>query len=383
MHSVMEKKSNKGRNSGREHLGSFTRMVIAFYGGLLVISIYQQVILFYQGTVDSVLSTNLFLSVVHHLGFTAVLALVLSFVFGALESRKPNLGFLFCRVLFIGILVGELLLTEYFVTRYEIPLPGIQGSFDLPVGYLALRMLIGIALLSAVFYVIYIRSRKLQFWIGKMYPFTIVLFSMFLATLLSEKRLVNRNKTEMMLIGWVSQTGAEESRTRSATLPYEIPPVSPRELVWVHSVFSGSDFDKAYQIARALAHEGRRERANWLSRHILWEVPGHADAEILLGRLYAWEHDFDKSAEILEVTIRNHKAYEDAYAALLDTYYWSGRHRKALGMRPVIEQHLSYSKLLEGKLQRSRNALGDVSISAVRKQAETAGISKGQRDFTP
>jgi hypothetical protein len=379
----MEIKSNKERNSGREHLGGFTRMVIAFYGGLLAISLYQQIILFYQGTLDSVLSTNLFLSVVHHLGFAAILALVLSFVFSALESRKPNLGFLFCRVLFIGILAVELLMTEYFVTRYEIPVSGIPGSFDLPFGYLGPRMLIGVSLLSAVFYVIYLRSRKLQFWIGKMYPFTIVLFSMFLATLLSEKRPVNRNKTEMMVMSWVTQTGAEKSRTTSANLPYEIPPLSPRELVWVHSVFSGSDFDKAYQIARTLAHGGSPERANWLSRHILWQVPGHADAEILLGRLYAWENDFDKSAEILEVTIHNHKAYEDAYAALLDTYYWSDRHLKALGMRPVIEQHLAGSKLLEEKLQRSRNALGEGSISPMRTQAETASISRGQKDFTP
>ncbi|MFZ9031247.1 MAG: tetratricopeptide repeat protein [Robiginitalea sp.] len=380
---MMEHELNKDRNSGREYLRDFTRMVLAFYGGLLMISLYQQIMLYSQGILGSVLSTNLFLSAVHHLGFTAILALILSFVFNALESRKPNLGARFCRVVFLGILTIEFLLTDYFTTRYEVPAFGIPESFGMPAGYFALRLLLGVTVLSAVFYGIYSRSAKLQLWIGKMYPFTIVLFSMFLATLLSEKRPVNQNKIEKMLISWVTQSETGESRYANAALPYEIPRVSPRELVWIHGVFSGSNFDKAYEMARGLAHEGQLEQAIWLSRHILWEVPGHVDAEILLGRLYAWENHFDKSAEILEVTIRNHVAYEDAYAALLDTYFWSGQHLKALGMRPMIGEHLAGSSLLQEKLQRSLNALGEGSISATREQVETASISKAQRDFTP
>ncbi len=383
MLNVMEKELKKDRNNRRKNLRDFTRMVLAFYGGLLAISIYQQITLYSQGILDSVLGANLFLSAVHHLGYTAILALVLSFLFNALEARKPNLGALFCRVVFLGALAVEFLLTEYFADRYAVPVPGIPGSFDMPPRYLGLRLLIGVSILTLVYYGVYSRSGKLQLWIVKMYPFTIVLFSMFLATLLSEKRPVNQNKTEKMLISWVSQPVAEESRNADSTLPYEIPPVSPRELVWIHSVFSGSDFDKAYGIARGLAHEGRLEQANWLSRHILWEVPGHVDAEILLGRLYAWEHAFDKSAEILEVTIRNHRMYEDAYAALLDTYYWSGQHRRALGMQPMVEQYLAGSSLLQEKLQRSRDALGEGGVSATRDHVNVGGNSKGQIDFKP
>ncbi|TNF71470.1 MAG: LTA synthase family protein, partial [Bacteroidetes bacterium] len=181
----MEHELNKDRNSGREYLRDFTRMVLAFYGGLLVISLYQQIMLYSQGILGSVLSTNLFLSAVHHLGFTAILALILSFVFNALESRKPNLGARFCRPVFLGILTIEFLLTDYFTTRYEVPAFGIPESFGMPAGYFGLRLLLGVSVLSAVFYGIYSRSGKLQLWIGKMYPFTIVLFSMFLATLLS------------------------------------------------------------------------------------------------------------------------------------------------------------------------------------------------------
>lgn len=377
---MMKEASFKKGTVKRKDLKDFTRMALAFYGGLLAISCYQQVSLFSQGILDSLPGATLFLSAVHHLGFTAILALLLSFVFNALESRRPNLGAQVAKGVFVGILAVEFLLTDYFVIRYEVPVPGIPASFDMPPPYLWFRLLIGFFLLSAVFYAIYRRSGGLQLWISKMYPFTIVLFSMFLATLLSEKRPVNRNKTEKMLISWVTQSVAEKSDKAQIYMPYRIPPVSPRERVWVHSVFSGSDFDKAYQIARDLAHEGQLEHAKCLARHILWEVPGHVDAEILLGRLYAWEHEYDDSEEILVVTVGTHPLYEDAYAALLDTYYWSGQHQKALHMQPAIGQHLKGSSILEEKLQRSRDALGEDGVSA---RGEAAGISKIQGDNTP
>lgn len=377
---MMEEVSNR-KDRSRKDLGVFTRIVFAFYGGLLLISLYQQASLYEQGILESLLGANFFLSALHHLGFTAILALVLSFVFNALEARKPNLGVLFTRGIFLGILGVEFLLTLYFTVRYEVPTEGVPVSFGKPPAYLGVHLLIGFLLLALVFIGIYRKSGGLQLWISRMYPFTIVLFSMFLGTLLSEKRPVNQNKTEKMLISWAAGPVVEEAHTADI-LPYEIPPVSPRELVWVHSVFSGSDFDKAYQIARSLAHEGQREHAKWLARHILWEVPGHVDAEILLGRLYAWQQDFDKSAEILEVSVSNYPVYEDGYAALLDTYYWSGQHQKAMGLQGAIERHIPDSILLKEKLQRSRNALREGNFSRT-GQLETASALQAKRAHRP
>ena len=43
MLNLMEKDLIKDRNNRRKNLRDFTRMVLAFYGGLLALSIYQQI----------------------------------------------------------------------------------------------------------------------------------------------------------------------------------------------------------------------------------------------------------------------------------------------------------------------------------------------------
>jgi hypothetical protein len=369
----------KNRRGGRKNLRDFTRLGLAFYAGLLLISCYQQIRLFSQGILDSLFNTNLLLATLHHLGFAAILALVLSFGFNALEARKPQLGAQVSVMVFLGVLGLEFLLTEYFVTQYKVPAPGIPGSFGTPPKYLWLRLLLGFSVLSAGFYLVYKRSRGLQLWISRMYPFTIVLFSMFLATLLSDKRPVNQNKTEGILISLFNRSETSGTRMAEAHSLYGIPPVSPRDMIYIHSVFSGDDFDRAYRIARGLAHDGQPGRAMSLTSHILWEVPGHVDAEILMGRLLSWEESFGTSAEILGQVVRDHPAYEDGYAALLDTYFWSGQHHKALRMQPLIEEHLGGSGLLEAKLERSRSALLEAGVT----KAEPAGIFGNQKRDQP
>jgi hypothetical protein len=369
----------KGGDSSRKNLRDFTRLGLAFYAGLLLISCYQQVRLFSAGVLDSLFSANLLLSALHHLGFAAILALLLSFVFNALESRKPNFGALLALSVFLGVLGVEFLLTEYFITRYEVPVPGIPGSFDISSKYFGLRLLLGFSALCAWFLAVYKRSRGLQPWISRMYPFTIVLFSMFLATLLSEKRPVNQNKTELALTEWFNKYETSGTVRAERHALYGIPPVPPRDMVWIHSVFNGDDFDKAYQVANGLAQEGKSYRAMRLTSHILWEVPGHVDAEILMGRLLSWEGSFDRSAAILERVIRNYPEYEDGYAALLDTYFWSGQHGKALQLQPRIEARLGRSSLLDTKLERSLNARPESGVIV----SESTGLSPAPNPHQP
>ncbi|MDX1333007.1 MAG: hypothetical protein R3252_08265 [Robiginitalea sp.] len=368
-----------GSDSGRKTLREFTRLGLAFYAGLLLISCYQQVRLSSQGILDSFFGTNLLLSALHHLGYAAILALVVSFAFKALESRKPGLGARLAAIVFLGALGVEFLLTEYFVTRYNVPIPGIPGSYALPPEYLVLRMLLGCSALYGWFVFAYRRSVRLQWWINRMYPFTIVLFSMFLATLLSDKRPVNQNKTELVFTSWFSTSETLQPKSTDPHPRYGIPPVSPRDMIWIHSVFSGDDFDRAYQIARRLAHEGQLDGAMRLTSHILWEVPGHVDAEILMGRLLSWEESYEKSEAILEQVISAHPEYEDAYAALLDAYFWSGHHGKALEVQPLIEAHLGGSSLLASKLQRSHEALQDSGAIA----SETPGPASALKTHQP
>ena len=130
-----------------------------------------------------------------------------------------------------------------------------------------------------------------------------------------------------------------------------------QDLVWIQSVFSGSDFDKAYFIARNLAHNGERRRARLLCRYILSEVPGHVDTEILLGRIYAWEGRYDRAMDILEQVVSKYPVYEDGYAALLDVYFWAGQSRKAHYLAPAIAANLNGNERLREKLQRANQSI--------------------------
>lgn len=135
------------------------------------------------------------------------------------------------------------------------------------------------------------------------------------------------------------------------------PPPDKKELVWIHSVFNGSDIDNTYSTARQLALDQHYERAGLLCRYILSEVPGHVDAEILLGRSYAWQGIYDKAAVILEQVVQKYPIYADGYSALLDVYFWSGQDQKSLYLKPAIEAHLKSNREISEKLSRSASRL--------------------------
>ena len=131
-----------------------------------------------------------------------------------------------------------------------------------------------------------------------------------------------------------------------------------QELIWINSVFNGSDFDNAYETARSLALEGDRERALLLCSYILNRVPGHADTEILMGRIHAWQGDYERSIEILEATILKYPVYSDAYSALLDVYFWSEKNEKAVMLGKQIKRNNLKSQELQNKLKRALDASG-------------------------
>ncbi len=188
-------------HSGKRSLRDFIRLVLAFFGCLLLLALYQQLRLYEQGVLDSFLNQNLLLLGLHHLGFTASLSLLLAFLFQFLENRKPGWGFRIAIVVFMACLLWELILTEYFISRYE--LPGVGGialiSQTFSGAYLALAVLLALVIFGSCFRLFYRLSRPVNRVLGGMYPFTIILFSLFLSTLLSEKKPVNLNKSQYLV----------------------------------------------------------------------------------------------------------------------------------------------------------------------------------------
>ena len=96
-----------------------------------------------------------------------------------------------------------------------------------------------------------------------------------------------------------------------------------------------------------------RERAKEFCLYILSEVPEYVDAEVLLGRILAWEGSYVQSEIVLERAIAKHPRYSDAYAALLDTYFWAGDPDRSMSLVPLIERYVSDRKILDEKLHRA------------------------------
>lgn len=140
---------------------------------------------------------------------------------------------------------------------------------------------------------------------------------------------------------------------------------SKEDMVWINSVFTGSNYDNAYAKARDLAHTGKYERALLLTDYILNNLPTHVDAMVLKGRIYAWQKQYEIAIDILEPTIKKYPHYTDGYEALLDVYYWAGKNDKA----PFVRKHLIENKIskaeLEIKLERLQGNQPEKEVSSL------------------
>lgn len=190
------------KNATRKTLREYTRLVIAFFGCLVIISCYQFIRLYLNGVLDTFVGKSLLLQLFHHLGYASLVGLVLVFTFNFLESRKANLGFIVTIVFLILGLLTEVLLTEYYLANYEILEVNIlsltwYGVNIWKISTIVLVAIIGILILMFLFYK---GTAKVHRIISKMYPLTIVFFSIFLAALASEKKPFNENKTQHLTV---------------------------------------------------------------------------------------------------------------------------------------------------------------------------------------
>lgn len=152
------------------------------------------------------------------------------------------------------------------------------------------------------------------------------------------------------------------------------------ELVWIQSVFNGSDFDNAYGTARDLAINKEWDRSLLLARYILSEIPRHADTEVLIGRIYAWQKEYPKAIDTLREVIRKYPNYTDAYAAILDAYYWSGNSDQANAVFKLINRNGIESKGIETKVKRAKEQIKakalDKPLSKTEAQANLVVTNK-------
>jgi len=143
------------------------------------------------------------------------------------------------------------------------------------------------------------------------------------------------------------------------------------EMVYINSVLTENNFDKAYMVARELAFDKERENALLVCRYILSNVPSHIDTKILSGRVNAWEGNYETAIEIFLECIKTNPFYDDPYAALLDVYFWSDRDKPALALLDVIKENSIKSKDVNKRVSRAIRQAKKNSASVAKKKPKT------------
>ncbi|AYN68065.1 LTA synthase family protein [Euzebyella marina] len=191
----------------RYSLKHYTRMIISFFGSLVVLTVYQYVSLYFKGVVDIILSTSFFIATVHQLGFASLVGVILVFPFNFWENLRPRYGFNLIFVLLILLLIVEAMLISYFCTAL-VPLGSdlLGYSFaDIKTtiansGGLSISLVVGVVIIIGLFFWLYKITSKHYHHISRMYPFTIILISMFVMTSFIEGKPINHNKTQYLAL---------------------------------------------------------------------------------------------------------------------------------------------------------------------------------------
>ena len=97
----------------RYSLKHYTRLMISFFGCLFVLSVFQYGFLYFKGVVDSIFSTSLVLYIVHQVGYTSIVGIILTFPFNFWENLRPRYGFNIIFVVLTVLLIIEAMLIGY------------------------------------------------------------------------------------------------------------------------------------------------------------------------------------------------------------------------------------------------------------------------------
>jgi len=178
-------------------LKDFTRLLIGFVCSLIALSLYQQFSLYYVGVIEKVFNKTIFLLALNHLGFAAVLSFILLLLFRFLERSKPGVGFRVTLMLFGLFLFFEAILVENFIRNYSLlHYSDFQEGFSLVLsGGIILKFILVMLVTGLLYFLFYKLSWFLNPFIGRMYPFTIILFLLALGTSVTDKRPINQNKS--------------------------------------------------------------------------------------------------------------------------------------------------------------------------------------------
>lgn len=212
----------------RYTLKQYTRLMISFFMCLFLLSIGQYSILYFKGVLDSIVNTSFLIALVHQIGFTSIVGIVLVFPFNFWENLRPKYGFnLVYVILSILIIVEALLIGYYSNTLVPLGSDVLGYSFsDIKITLASsggwqmyLYLGLGVAFLVGLFWCFYKVTSKFYHKISRMYPFTIILMGLFITTLFTEGKPINQNKTQYLAVNLYNTSTEDNSYTSDEEYP--------------------------------------------------------------------------------------------------------------------------------------------------------------------
>ncbi|MGB7394644.1 MAG: sulfatase-like hydrolase/transferase, partial [Pricia sp.] len=207
----------------RYTLKQYTRLIISFFGCLIMLSVVQYTTLYFKGVVDIIFGTSFFIAAVHQVGFASIVGVVLAFPFNFWENLRPRYGFNLVFAVLLVLLIIEAMLIGYYCTAL-VPLGSdLMGySFaDIKITvansggfWMYVSMVVGMAAIVLIFFGLYKVTSKYYHHISRMYPFTIILFSLFIMTLFVAGKPINQNKTQYLALN-LYETSTEDTSYNS------------------------------------------------------------------------------------------------------------------------------------------------------------------------
>lgn len=218
----------------RYSLKQYTRLIISFFGALLLLTIYQYTTLYFKGVVDTIFSGSFFIAFAHQLGYASIIGILLVFPFNFWENLRPKYGFNLVFVVISFLLIIEAALISYYCTAL-VPLGSDLLGYSFSdiketisnSGGISIVPILGVIFLLGVFFGLYKLTSKYYHYIVKMYPFTIILFSFFISTLYLKGKPINQNKTQYLAINLY--TSSTEDTTYNADIEYPLIKSQPVE----------------------------------------------------------------------------------------------------------------------------------------------------------
>ncbi len=210
----------------RYTLKQYTRLIISFFGVLFVLTTYQYTTLYFKGVVDIIFGSSFFNAIIHQIGYASLVGVLLAFPFNFWENLRPKYGFNLVFVVLILLLIIEAMLISYFCTAL-VPLGSdlLGYSFsDIKMtiansGGLSVSLVIGVVVIVGMFFGLYKITSKHYHYISKMYPFTIILFSLFIMTLFIEGKPINQNKTQYLALNLYDTSTEDTSYNADVEYP--------------------------------------------------------------------------------------------------------------------------------------------------------------------